>query len=55
MLKELLEFVGLEPDRVIFSWVSAAEGEKFSNVVTEVVDKVRAIGPSKRLVKGAQL
>jgi F420-non-reducing hydrogenase iron-sulfur subunit len=55
VLKDLLEYVGLEPDRVIFSWVSAAEGEKFSNVVTEVVDKVRAIGPSKRLVKGAQL
>lgn len=55
VLKDLLEYVGLESDRVMFSWVSAAEGEKFSNVVTDVVNKVRALGPSKRLVKGARL
>jgi len=52
VLKDLLEYIGLEPDRVIYSWVSAAEGEKFSQVVTDVVEKVRAIGSSKRLVKG---
>jgi coenzyme F420-reducing hydrogenase delta subunit len=37
---------------VNFSWVSAAEGEKFSQVVTEVIETVKALGPAKRLVKG---
>jgi F420-non-reducing hydrogenase iron-sulfur subunit len=51
LLKDLLEAVGIEPGRVNFSWVSAAEGEKFSQVVTGVVETVRALGPAMRLVK----
>ena len=51
LLKNLLEYVGIEPGRVNFSWVSAAEGEKFSKVVTEVVEGVKALGPARRLVK----
>jgi coenzyme F420-reducing hydrogenase delta subunit len=51
LLKSLLEAVGIEPGRVNFSWVSAAEGEKFSQVVTQVVGSVKALGPAKRLVK----
>jgi coenzyme F420-reducing hydrogenase delta subunit len=51
LLKNLLEYVGVEPERVNFSWVSAAEGEKFSKVVIEVVEGVKALGPAKRLVK----
>jgi len=51
LLKNLLEFVGVEPGRVNFSWVSAAEGEKFSQVVKDVVETVKALGPAKRLVK----
>jgi len=52
LLKNLLEFVGVESGRVSFSWVSAAEGEKFSQVVKEVVETVKALGPAERLVKG---
>jgi F420-non-reducing hydrogenase iron-sulfur subunit len=51
LLKSLLEAVGIEPGRVNFSWVSAAEGEKFSQVVTAVVETVKRLGPAKRLVK----
>lgn len=51
LLKSLLESVGIEPGRVNFSWVSAAEGEKFSKVVTEVIDTVKGLGPARRLVK----
>lgn len=50
-LKRLLEFVGIEEGRVHFSWVSAAEGAKFSQVVDEVTQRVRKLGPAKRLVK----
>jgi coenzyme F420-reducing hydrogenase delta subunit len=52
VLKALMEYIGIEPGRLNFSWVSAAEGEKFSRVVDEVVRKVEALGPIKRLVKG---
>ncbi len=51
LLKELLDFVGVEDGRVQFSWVSAAEGAKFSQVMTEVTEKVRALGPNRCLAK----
>jgi coenzyme F420-reducing hydrogenase delta subunit len=50
-MTKFLEYLGVEPGRVSFSWVSAAEGEKFSKVVAEVVEEVTALGPAKRLVK----
>ena len=51
VLKPLLEFIGIEPDRVQFSWVSAGEGERFAQVVTKVTEDVKKLGPAKRLVK----
>ena len=51
VLKDLLEYIGIAPGRVNFSWVSAAEGEKFANVVSDVVKEVEELGPAKRLVK----
>lgn len=55
ILKRLLEYVGIEEGRVHFSWVSAAEGEKFSSVVREVTESVKRLGPSTRLVKKEQV
>ncbi len=52
ILRSLLEAVGIEPGRVNFSWISAAEGEKFAQVVGDVVEAVKALGPASRLVKG---
>ena len=51
LLKNLLEYVGIEPGRVQFSWVSASEGSKFSEVVREVTEGVKDLGPSQKLVK----
>jgi F420-non-reducing hydrogenase iron-sulfur subunit len=51
MLNDLLEFAGIDPGRVSFSWVSAAEGERFAEVVRDVTDKVRQLGPNKKLLK----
>jgi F420-non-reducing hydrogenase iron-sulfur subunit len=55
ILKEILEFVGIEPGRVQFSWVSASEGEKFARVVRDVVEEVKALGPIERMVKAAPI
>jgi coenzyme F420-reducing hydrogenase delta subunit len=47
MLKNFLEHVGICPERVQFSWVSAAEGARFAALVEKVVEGVRRIGPSE--------
>ncbi len=51
MLKNFLSYVGIEPDRTLFTWISASEGEKFAEVVKGVTEKVKALGPAKKLVK----
>ncbi len=51
VLKTLLEFIGIEPGRVQFSWVSAGEGEKFAEVIKKVTEDVKKLGPAKKLVK----
>ncbi|MDI6703917.1 MAG: hydrogenase iron-sulfur subunit [bacterium] len=51
ILKNILEYIGIEEGRVNFSWVSAAEGEKFATVIKEVTESVKALGPAKRLIK----
>lgn len=42
---DLMTFMGIEPDRITFSWVSASEGAKWRDIVDDAVDRVRAIGP----------
>ena len=44
LFRELLEVLGIETERIHFSWISAAEGAKFQKFVTEIVDKTRALG-----------
>ena len=51
VLKSLLEYIGLEEGRVQFSWVSAAEGDRFARVVEQVTARIKALGRSTRLVK----
>ena len=51
LLKNFLEFIGIEEGRIHFSWVSAAEGEKFASVIREITDTVRKLGPAKQFVK----
>lgn len=46
-LKRLLSLAGFHPDRVQFTWVSASEGARFADVVSQVTEKVRALGPSE--------
>lgn len=46
IMHRLLEFTGLETDRLFVEWVSASEGKKFSEVVTTFTEKVREIGPN---------
>ncbi len=49
LTRELLQFVGMEPERVQFTWVSASEGGRFAAIVEKVVEQVRALGPNEKL------
>jgi F420-non-reducing hydrogenase iron-sulfur subunit len=50
-IKDLLAYVGIEPNRVQFSWVSASEGGRFSDLVRQVSEDVKKLGPQRRLSK----
>ena len=45
MFRRLLDFMGIDLRRVYFSWVSAAEGAKWAELVNGVVADVRKLGP----------
>ena len=45
MLKKLVEELGIEPQRIRFEYISAAEGQKFASVVTEFVAEIKKLGP----------
>ena len=47
VMKELMEFVGVEPERINFSWISASEGKKFQEVATEVTERVKKVADKK--------
>ncbi len=47
LMKKLLEEAGVDPARLRLEWVSASEGEKFSKVVTEFTEQIKALGPCK--------
>jgi coenzyme F420-reducing hydrogenase delta subunit len=37
LLKKFLEYLGIEPKRLVLSWFFASEGKKFSEVVEDMV------------------
>ena len=51
LLKNFLEYIGIEPGRVQFSWVSAAEGGRFAQIIEKVTREVKELGPIRKMVK----
>jgi len=47
LLKRTLIQLGVEEDRFRLDWVSASEGDRFSHIVNEITEKIRALGPFK--------
>jgi F420-non-reducing hydrogenase iron-sulfur subunit len=45
LTRKLAEQMGIDPRRIRLEWVSASEGARFTRVVTEFTDEVRALGP----------
>jgi F420-non-reducing hydrogenase iron-sulfur subunit len=42
----MLEDFGLEPERFRVEWMSSSEGNKFADVMTEMTDILKELGPS---------
>ncbi|MBN2443396.1 MAG: hydrogenase iron-sulfur subunit [Spirochaetales bacterium] len=51
LVKKLIEYVGIEPERVQFSWVSASEGVRFASLINNVIADVKKVGPIIKLKK----
>lgn len=45
LLKKTLAQLGIEEGRLRLEWISAAEGARAANVITEMVNSVRKLGP----------
>jgi len=43
--RSLLETIGFDLRRLHFTWISAAEGKRFQQVITEITEQTRALGP----------
>jgi F420-non-reducing hydrogenase iron-sulfur subunit len=46
LLKKILESLDLEPDRIQLSWISAAEGKRYAEVVNDFARRITQKGPS---------
>jgi coenzyme F420-reducing hydrogenase delta subunit len=44
LLKSLMEFMGLPPERLLVTWISGNEGERFKNTVEDFTKKLRRMG-----------
>ena len=47
LLKRLLADFGIEDDRLRLEWVSASEGRRYADVVDDMTNRIRALGPCK--------
>ncbi|RPH56275.1 MAG: hydrogenase iron-sulfur subunit [Acidobacteria bacterium] len=43
--RQIVAGMGIDPRRVRLAWVSASEGTRFTQVVAEFTEQVRALGP----------
>lgn len=49
LLQKMLAQFGIEEERVRLDWVSASEGERFGEVVSQITEAVRRLGPLNRM------
>jgi F420-non-reducing hydrogenase iron-sulfur subunit len=44
-VQKLLEFAGIDPRRLRLGWISAAEGQKFKELIEGAVNEIKELGP----------
>jgi F420-non-reducing hydrogenase iron-sulfur subunit len=52
-IRLMLEDFGIEGDRFRLEWVSAAEGPRFAQVMTDFTEQVRRLGPNPNRPAGS--
>jgi coenzyme F420-reducing hydrogenase delta subunit/ferredoxin len=55
LFRELLQALGFDLERIQFAWISAAEGHKWQQVVKEITEKTRKLGPYNYLGSGGSI
>ncbi len=46
ILRLILATLGLDADRVLLKWISAAEGAKFARTMKEFTEAIKKLGPN---------
>ena len=54
-IEKMMTMVGLEKERVRREMVSAAESSKFAEIVTDMIDRVKKLGPSPLKTNGQNI
>lgn len=47
LLRRLLGYMGINPERLCLEWVSASEGGKFQELVTNFINTIKGLGPNR--------
>jgi F420-non-reducing hydrogenase iron-sulfur subunit len=48
-MKNLIEYMGLEPERFQTSWISGSEANKFQQTMEKLVADITRLGPNRKL------
>jgi F420-non-reducing hydrogenase iron-sulfur subunit len=51
-LQEAIGYTNIEPERIRLEWVSASEGSRFGEVVSNFTETIRKLGPNKIFLNG---
>jgi len=51
LLKEILPQFGFEPARLRLTWIGASDGIQFAGIMQDLVNQVKALGPSQAKLK----
>ncbi|NTV42651.1 MAG: hydrogenase iron-sulfur subunit [Syntrophobacteraceae bacterium] len=54
VLKQFLPFVGIDGNRFQYTWVSASEGQRWQQVVTEFSEEIHRLGPNQGMAENIQ-
>jgi len=47
LLRELLDYMGIDKERFRIEWVSASEGKRFAKIVSDFTEDMTKLGPRK--------
>ena len=48
LTQELINILGIEPERLRLEWISSAEGTRFAEVAREFTEKIRSLGSAMK-------